>query len=142
MMRDMITVGQWYLREDTQERFQVLDCDEYSGTVRVQMFDGTLDEIDEEAWRALAAEPVEPPEDWTGPLDNVEADESEEFANETAAGSEDSFSDEREPWESLLAEEGGDAQEVEEPDEDQWMKGWLAARDHSRMRVPGARSRA
>jgi hypothetical protein len=58
----------------------VVDCDDQSGTVRIQMFDGSLDEIEEDAWRALSAEPVEQPEDWTGPLDNLETDDLESMA--------------------------------------------------------------
>jgi len=91
MMYEMIEVGQWYLREDTQERFQVLDYDERAGTVRIQMFDGSLDELDEDDWRALSPEPVEPPEDWTGPLDNVEIEEPDPFENSVAAESEESL---------------------------------------------------
>ena len=140
MMRDMIAVGQWYLREDTQERFQVLDYDERAGTIRIQMFDGSLDEIDEEAWRALCAEPVQPPEDWTGPLDNVELDEREEFESEGSAGSQGQFADDRELWEILLVDEGEDAQEPEQED-DGWMSHVLAARDYSRRRM-SPRSRA
>jgi hypothetical protein len=48
MKREMSSVGQWYLRPDTHELFQVVDCDEQSGAVRIQMFDGNLDEIDED----------------------------------------------------------------------------------------------
>ena len=140
MMRDMIAVGQWYLREDTQERFQVLDYDERAGTIRIQMFDGSLDEIDEEDWRALCAEPVQPPEDWTGPLDNVELDELEEFESEGSAGSQGQFADDRELWEILLVDEGEDAQEPEQED-DGWMSHVLAARDYSRRRM-SPRSRA
>jgi hypothetical protein len=102
MKREMISVGQWYLRQDTHEMFQVVDCDDRSGTVRIQMFDGSLDEIEEDAWRALSPEPVEPPEDWTGPLDNLETDDLNEFGAETDAEPQDYFRDNREPWESLL----------------------------------------
>jgi hypothetical protein len=105
MKREMSSVGQWYLRPDTHELFQVVDCDEQSGAVRIQMFDGSLDEIDEDVWRALSAEPVEPPEDWTGPLDNLETDDPDEFGAGTDTQPEDCFRDDREPWESLLAAE-------------------------------------
>ena len=137
MMYEMIAVGQWYLREDTQERFQVLDYDERAGTVRMQMFDGSLDEIDEEAWRALSPEPVEPPEDWTGPLDNVEIEEPDPFETSVSAGSEDSG----ESWESLLLDDVQvDVQVPEELDEG-WKNVLWTARDHSRTNV-AARSRA
>ena len=69
------------------------------------MFDGTLDEIEKDTWRSLSAEPVEPPEDWTGPLDNVEGDDLEEFASESDAQPQEYFRDDRESWESLLDEE-------------------------------------
>src|SRR5207245_795189 len=101
----MLSVGEWYLRPDTRETFQVVDYDDQSGTVRIQMFDGSLDEIEEDGWRAVSAEPVEPPEDWTGPLDNLETDDLDEFGAETDAEPEDYFRDDREPWESLLAAE-------------------------------------
>ena len=105
MKREINSLGQWYLRPDTQELFQVVDCDEQSGAVRIQMFDGSLDEIDGDDWRALSAEPVEAPEDWTGPLDNLEIDDLDEFGAEAEALTEDCVSDDREPWESLLAAE-------------------------------------
>jgi hypothetical protein len=52
-----------------------------------------------------SAEPVEPPEDWTGPLDNLETDDPDEFGAGTDTQPEDCFRDDREPWESLLAAE-------------------------------------
>jgi len=48
-----ISIGQWYRREDTRELFQVVDWETRAGAVRIQMFDGSLDEIDEDTWRAL-----------------------------------------------------------------------------------------
>ena len=53
MRGGMISVGQWYRREDTRELFQVVDWETRAGAVRIQMFDGSLDEIDEDTWRAL-----------------------------------------------------------------------------------------
>lgn len=95
-----------------------------SGTLRIEMFDGTLDEIEKDTWRSLSAEPVEPPEDWTGPLDNVEGDDLEEFASESDAQPQEYFRDDREPWESLLDEEpmrmgAQQLQSEGEPDEPQ-----------------------
>ena len=106
MRREMSSVGHWYRRPDTQELFQIVDCDERSGIVRVQMFDGSLDEIEEDSWRVLSPEPVEPPEDWSGPLDNLDTGDFDEL--EAAANAEpldNDFRDDREPWESLLAAE-------------------------------------
>ncbi len=106
MKREVDSVDQWYLRPDTHETFQLIDWDDQSGTARVQMCDGSLDEIDEDIWRALSPEPVEAPEDWTGPLDNQEFGDLDELMMESDEQSdEDYFRDEREPWEILMAEE-------------------------------------
>jgi hypothetical protein len=68
-------VGQWYTRWDKGEIFQVVGYDESSRTIEIQTFDGDLDEIDVEMWAALPLAFVEPPEDWTGPVDDVERDD-------------------------------------------------------------------
>lgn len=68
-------IGQWYVRLDKGEIFQVTGVDEESSTVEIQTFDGDLDEIDAESWRGLPLERAEPPEDWTGPVDDVEVDD-------------------------------------------------------------------
>ena len=97
------TVGQWYLLQDTQERFQVIDTDELSRAIRIQLFDGSLDEIELDAWHALSPLPVEPPKDWTGVLD-LEVAELDEWADE-AEDSLEIFRDDREPWEDIVLEE-------------------------------------
>lgn len=68
-------IGQWYLRRDKGETFQVTGLDEKAKTIEIQVFDGDLDEIDQEAWSTLPLERAEPPEDWTGPVDDVEVDD-------------------------------------------------------------------
>jgi len=106
MMREMISVGQWYLRRDTRDVFQVVDWDDEVGAARIQMFDGSLDEIDADMWRALSPEAVAAPEDWTGPLDNLETEDLEQFGSQSDDQWEESgFRDDREPWESLLVED-------------------------------------
>ena len=68
-------IGQWYARRDKGEIFQVIGIDEDSQTVEIQTFDGDLDEIDGGAWSALPLALAAPPEDWTGPMDDVERDD-------------------------------------------------------------------
>lgn len=68
-------VGAWYLHRDKGEPFQVVALDEDAGTVEIQEFDGGIDELDIEEWRELAVESGAAPEDWGGPLDDVEPDE-------------------------------------------------------------------
>jgi hypothetical protein len=68
-------IGQWYSRWDKGEMFQVTGRDSRARTVEIQTFDGDLDEVDEEAWTTLPLSFAEPPEDWTGPVDDVETDD-------------------------------------------------------------------
>lgn len=68
-------VGQWYHHRDKGYEFQVTAVDEDAGTVEMQHFDGDLEEVDLETWQAMEVEPVEQPENWTGPLDDVEPDD-------------------------------------------------------------------
>jgi len=67
-------VDNWYQHLDKGQKFKVVAIDESEGTVETQHFDGDLEEIDLEAWYMLDIEPIEEPEDWTGPLDDVERD--------------------------------------------------------------------
>lgn len=68
-------IGQWYVRTDKGEPFQVVGRDTRAGTIEIQSFDGDLDEIDDETWATLPIEQIVPPEDWTGPVDDVETDD-------------------------------------------------------------------
>lgn len=68
-------IGQWYAHRDKGERFQVTAIDEASRSIELQYFDGDLDEVDENAWYAMSLDRIEPPEDCTGVLDDVETDD-------------------------------------------------------------------
>ena len=68
-------IGQWYTRWDKGEIFQVIGCDLNSRTIETQTFDGDLDEVELETWIGLPLGFAEPPEDWTGPVDDVERDD-------------------------------------------------------------------
>ena len=68
-------VGNWYAHRDKGALFQVVALDEYSGTIEIQEFDGGLDELDLDEWRTLRVDSAAQPEDWGGPLDDVEPDE-------------------------------------------------------------------
>ena len=68
-------IGQWYARLDKGEIFRVTGLDEESHTIEIQTFDGDLDEIDEESWVLMPLTFTETPEDWTGPVDDVERDD-------------------------------------------------------------------
>lgn len=68
-------VGQWYSHRDKGDLFQVVALDEQDGTVEIQEFDGALDEFDLDEWYQQSLEAAEQPEDWSGPVDDVEPDE-------------------------------------------------------------------
>jgi Family of unknown function (DUF6763) len=71
------SVGDWY-RLNGGELFEVVAVDEDDGTIEIQYFDGTVQEMDFEDWDAhceeRALEAAEPPEDWSGSVD-VEPEE-------------------------------------------------------------------
>ncbi len=106
-------IGQWYSRSDKSEIFQVTGVDDRSKTVEIQMFDGDLDEIDQEAWAMLPLTFAEPPEDWTGPVDDVEVDDLGYSDTQTeAAGAEAAVQPTPvEEWESVREEEDREAED-------------------------------
>ncbi len=65
-------IGAWY-RLDGGESFEVVALDADDGTIEIQYFDATVEEMDIEDWELHAGEnrleDVEPPEDWTGSVD-------------------------------------------------------------------------
>ena len=71
------TVGDWY-RVSGGDLFEVVAVDDDDGTIEVQYFDGTVEEMDFEDWEAQCeegeVESAEPPEDWSGSVD-VEPEE-------------------------------------------------------------------
>ena len=68
-------IGQWYAHTDKGELFQVVGRDDESRNIEIQYVDGDVDEIDAETWAGLPIERVEPPEDVTVSLDDIETDD-------------------------------------------------------------------
>lgn len=68
-------VGEWYKNLGDGQTFEVVAVDEDEGTVEIQYFDGEIEEIDLENWYELDLESIEPPEDWSGPFDDLERDD-------------------------------------------------------------------
>lgn len=68
-------VGNWYQHLDKGQRFEVIAVDEEEGMVEIQTFDGTLEQFDLDTWYEMDLEPIEIPEDWAGPLDDVAHDD-------------------------------------------------------------------
>ncbi len=71
-------IGDWY-RSNGGELFEVVAVDDDDGTIDIQYFDGTVEEMDREDWEAQwdegLIEAAEPPEDWSGSVDAEDADE-------------------------------------------------------------------
>lgn len=61
-------IGRWY-RRTNGSLFEVVAVDQQDGTVELQYFDGTIDEVDLENWPGLLIESVDAPEDWSGSVD-------------------------------------------------------------------------
>ncbi len=51
------------------------------GSIELQHFDGTIEEIDPDDWLGIYAEQILPPEDWTGSVDINREDFPDRRAN-------------------------------------------------------------
>jgi hypothetical protein len=73
------SIGDWY-RLRGGALFEVVAFDDDDGTIEIQYFDGTVEEMDVEDWEAQwedgTLEAAEAPEDWSGSVD-VEATDDE-----------------------------------------------------------------
>ena len=78
-------IGNWYRRTSGGELFEVVAVDEDDGTIELQSYDGTVEEMDVEDWNAQwedgALEPGEAPEDWTGSVDIEPEDDAPRSAD-------------------------------------------------------------
>lgn len=68
-------VGNWYRHLDKGYEFTVVAVDDQRRTIEIQHYNGDIAELDDNTWRRMAIELMEPPEDWTGPYDDIERDE-------------------------------------------------------------------
>ena len=62
------SIGQWF-RRPNGTLFEVVAIDEGENTVEIQLFDGTIDEIDADGWSELLLIQVAAPDDVSGSLD-------------------------------------------------------------------------
>jgi hypothetical protein len=71
-------IGDWY-RLNGDQLFEVVAVDDDDGTIEIQYFDGTVEEMDVEDWEAQwddgGLEAAEAPEDWSGSVDVEGGDE-------------------------------------------------------------------
>ena len=81
-------IGCWF-KKPGEIVFEVVAIDEDAATVEIQLFDGTIDEIDIETWPKLMLIEVAAPEDWSGSVDMDPEDFDGKNANETPNGYQD-----------------------------------------------------
>jgi len=71
-------IGDWYRQKEGGALFEVVAFDDDDGTIEIQYFDGTVEEMDVEDWDGQwedgTLESADPPEDWSGSVD-VEPDD-------------------------------------------------------------------
>lgn len=79
------TIGKWFRRPDGA-LLEVVAVDEDDDTIEIQMFDGTIDEVDGTAWRELFLVEIAAPEDWSGSVDMDPDDYKGTASNEMPTG--------------------------------------------------------
>jgi hypothetical protein len=80
----------------------------------MQHFDGDLEEIDRDTWYQLDLEPIEEPENWSGPIDIGEIDDLGTGVTDTTG------EDWNAPLQELRATEPEDSEEEGEASGDEW----------------------
>ena len=65
-------VGKWY-RNEAGATFEVVAMDE--DVIEIQYFDGAIEELDIDSWYSQLLKPGAEPEDWSGPYDDLVADD-------------------------------------------------------------------
>jgi len=69
-----VIVGDWF-RYTGGKTFKVVAIDEADETFEIQYFDGDVAEMESDEWNQLELEPIDAPEDWSGPYDNLVSDD-------------------------------------------------------------------
>jgi hypothetical protein len=81
-------VGQWY-RGGTHELFEVVAIDDQDQTIEIQYFDGTVTEMEFDAWNEHLLDELiddaDAPEDWSGAVDVETEDLDREFEDTARA---------------------------------------------------------
>lgn len=56
-------IGNWFQDKETGDFFEIVALDELNNTIEIQFLDGSISEVDWEAWRHMPMEEAAPPED-------------------------------------------------------------------------------
>jgi len=82
-------IGDWY-RLHGGELFEVVAVDDDDGTIEIQYFDGTVEEMDVDDWNAQwdegVLEAAEAPEDWSGSVDIEPGDQEGRSSSSDSLG--------------------------------------------------------
>jgi hypothetical protein len=74
------SIGDWYRQKEGGALFEVVAFDDDDGTIEIQYFDGTVEEMDIEDWDGQwedgTLESADPPDDWSGSVDVESEDNS------------------------------------------------------------------
>lgn len=108
-------VGNWYRRHGKGQVFEVVAVDAERQLVELQHFDGDIEEMELASWYEDEMEAMAPPQDWSGPVDDLETDDL--HYTETAMSDEDWRDDLSEFREPPVVEQQrfqGEAEEEEE----------------------------
>ena len=119
-------IGNWYRHLDKGQMFRVIAVDESDATIELQHFDGDLEEVSLVIWRAMDLELSEAPEDWTGPMDDIEKDDLG-YSSDTVMSKEDWRAplaevrrDPHEAWENTGEQEGNEIPDDNPSAEEVW----------------------
>ena len=104
-------VGEWYHYPEKSQKFKVVAIDNNTDTVEIQYFDGDIGEFDFSAWYGLGMQRIEAPEDWTGPMDNIENDDL------NSVGTEMRREDWAAPYDEELEKRHAEPRDLEENEE-------------------------
>ena len=114
--------GEWYRHLDKGPWFRVIGVEKDEDLIEIQHFDGDLEEVDLAEWFAMDLARAVQPEDWTGPIDDVEADDLDDtdtaMADKNWRTSVDANKPAGEEWQDDTPEdesdEGGEGRPAEE----------------------------
>ncbi len=67
-------IGQWYQPVNKGRIFQVVAVDAAERLIEIQKYDGDIDELEFNEWYAAPLRIIDPPEDCSGPMDDIEQD--------------------------------------------------------------------
>jgi hypothetical protein len=73
MAHTLPSIGDWY-QKPGGDLFEVVALDDADGTIEIQYFDGTVEEVESEGWYDMGCLPAEAPEDYSGSLDITRED--------------------------------------------------------------------